>query len=367
MYADVPWGDDLGPEKIVLLRDVSAGLDGYLVVDNTAIGPAIGGVRMAADVSLDEVRRLARAMTFKNAAAGLPHGGGKAGIVADPGLPAADKERLVRAFARAIEPLTDYTPGPDMGLDEAAMAWVRDEIGRAVGLPRVLGGLPIDELGATAYGLAVAAEAVETVAGHPVAGARMVVQGFGAVGRRAAELLADRGAVLVAAADSRGAVVNPGGLDVEKLVAFKLEGESVALFPGGEQVPPEDLVGLDCELWIPAARPDVFTAGNAATVKARVVLPGANLPATADAERILAERGVLLVPDFIANAGGVIMAAVEYAGGTESQAFAAIAEKVGGNTKLVLERAAANGQAPRLAAEALARERVAEAMGYRRA
>src|SRR6266545_8172565 len=123
--------DDLGPEKILLVRDAAAGLEGVVVVDNVAAGPAIGGVRMAPDVTVGEVVRLARAMTFKNAAAGLPHGGGKAGILADPAMGRAGKERLIRSFARAIRTLTEYVPGPDMGTDEACMGWVHDEIGRA--------------------------------------------------------------------------------------------------------------------------------------------------------------------------------------------------------------------------------------------
>ena len=139
--------DDLGPIKIVHLHEPSCGLRGIVVIDNVACGPSIGGVRMAPDVSTREVFRLARAMTLKNAAAGLPHGGGKAGIVADPRTP--DKARLIRAFARAIRDLVDYIPGPDMGTDETCMGWMHDEIKRALGLPRVLGGIPLDEIGAT--------------------------------------------------------------------------------------------------------------------------------------------------------------------------------------------------------------------------
>ena len=134
--------DELGPAKVVHVYEPASGLKGIVVVDNVACGPAIGGVRMAADVSSEEVFRLARAMTMKNAAAGLAHGGGKAGIVADPKT--ADKPRLIRAFARAIQGLVDYIPGPDMGTDEQCMAWIQDEIGRSVGLPRVLGGIPLD-------------------------------------------------------------------------------------------------------------------------------------------------------------------------------------------------------------------------------
>jgi len=142
--------DDVEPEKVIHIYDCEAGLRAMVVVDNTACGPAIGGVRMAPDVSLEEVYRLARAMTFKNVAAGLPHGGGKAGIMADPAT--ADKARLIRAFARAIRTNAEYIPGPDMGTDESCMAWIHQEIGRSVGLPRVLGGIPLDEIGATGFG-----------------------------------------------------------------------------------------------------------------------------------------------------------------------------------------------------------------------
>jgi glutamate dehydrogenase (NAD(P)+) len=148
-----------------------------------------------------------------------------------------------------------------------------------------------------------------------LAGARVAVQGFGAVGRNAARFLVERAAVLVAASDSAGAVVNPDGLEVAGLVAGKAEGGSVASFPGGSPIPRDDLLAVECDLLVPAARPDVLDAANAALVRAAVVLEGANIPATAEAEQLLHKRGVLVVPDIIANAGGVICAAVEHRGG----------------------------------------------------
>jgi glutamate dehydrogenase (NAD(P)+) len=365
----LPWPpvtDELGPAKVALVRDPRAKLEAIVVVDNTACGPAIGGVRMAPDVTLEEVARLARAMTFKNAAAELAHGGGKAGIVADPRLPAAEKARLVRAFGRAIRDLVEYIPGPDMGTDEACMGHLHDEIGRAVGLPPVLGGIPLDTIGATGFGLAIAAEVAAEFAGIRLRGARVAVQGFGAVGRHAARFLAERGARLVAAADSRGAVANPDGLDLARLIAFKEPGGSLREFPGGAPLAGEDLIGVDCEIWIPAARPDVLDAANADRVRAKLVLQGANIPATAEAEAMLHARGVVSVPDFIANAGGVICAAVEYHGGTRAQAFSMIEEKIRANTAAVLTNARDERLLPRAAAEGLARERVAEAARYRR-
>lgn len=358
--------DDLGPEKVVLLSDRRSGLEAVLVVDNTAAGPAIGGIRMAPDVTIDEVARLARAMTYKNAAAGLRHGGGKAGIIANPDVPLADKERLIRAFGRAIADVRDYIPGPDMGIDETCMAYLHDEIGRVVGLPKVLGGIPLDSLGATAFGLAIAAEAAQELDLIDLDGAKVIVQGFGAVGTHAARFLVERGALVVAVADSRGATFDPDGLDVEKLLVWKAEGHPVHEFGGGTALSSSILVGMQCDIWIPAARPDVFTAANAADVQARMILPGANIAVTDEADRIFHQRGIVSVPDFIANAGGVICGAVEYAGGTATDAFAAIEEKVRENVSQVLEMATRTQVMPATAAMQLARQRIIEAGEYRR-
>jgi glutamate dehydrogenase (NAD(P)+) len=363
MFRIEPYGDDLGPEKVVHVYEPRSGLRGMVVVDNTACGPAIGGIRMAVDVSLEEVFRLARAMTLKNAAAGLAHGGGKAGIVADPKT--VDKQRLVRAFARSIREIVDYIPGPDMGTDESCMGWVFDEIGRAVGLPRVLGGIPLDEIGATGYGLAQCAEVAASFCDLRLQGATLAVEGFGNVGRPAALFLEKMGVRLVAASDSQGAVYNPAGIDVGELSAVKRQTGTVTTYPGGQKLAPAELLMLPCDILVPAARPDSIHAGNATAVRARLILQGANIPATQEAESFLHQHGVLVVPDFIANAGGVICAAVEFHGGTEAVAFDQIAQKIRHNTQAVLSRSRAEGIEPRDAALALARERVQAAMAFR--
>ncbi len=359
--------DPLGPRSVIELRDARAGLHAFVVIDNVAAGPAIGGVRMAADVGVDEVRRLARVMTLKSAAAGLPHGGAKSAIVADPRLPRARKEELVRAFARLIGELGWYIPGPDLGTDETAMAWVHDEIGRAVGLPRVLGGIPLDAIGAAAVGLVAAAEIAAPACKLRLAGARVAVQGFGAVGQHAARLFAERGARLVAACDSTGGVINGEGLAVAALVAHKRAHRRLRDFAGGRPVDDRDLVAVDCDIWLPAARPDVLTRANADRLRARLVVQGANLPVSDEAERRLHERGVLSLPDFVVNAGGVLCAAVEYRGGGEAEALATIRERVAANTRALVERSAEDRVTPRDAALALARARVEEAMSYQRA
>ena len=357
--------DEIGPRTVALLREPRVGLEAIVVVDNIACGPAIGGVRMAPDVTLDEVGRLARAMTFKNAAAGLAHGGGKAGIIADPACPAEHKETLVRVFARMIRELVEYIPGPDMGTDEACMAWVKDEIGRAVGLPRVLGGIPLDEIGATGFGLAVAAEVAAKEAGLDLAGSRAAIEGLGAVGQHAARFLARRGVRLVAASDSRGAIHDPAGLDIEALIAHKQGGRPVSAFPGGQASDREALVAVPCEIWIPAARPDTLRGDNVERLEARLVLQGANIPATEAAEQWMHAHGILNVPDFVANAGGVICAALEYHGGTEGTVFSIIGEKIRANTSETLERARRDRIPPRAAATQMARSRIQEAMRYR--
>ena len=359
-------GDDLGPRKVLWLREPRVGLEGIVVVDNIACGPAIGGVRMAPDVTREEVGRLARAMTFKNAAAGLAHGGGKAGILADPASPGPRKEALVRTFARMIRELAEYIPGPDMGTDETCMAWVQDEIGRAVGLPRVVGGIPLDEIGATGFGVAVAADVAAREAGLALEGARVAIEGFGAVGQHAARFLARRGVRLVAVSDSRGAVQNAAGLDIEALVAHKRAGLPVSAFPKGRSLDRDELVAVPCEIWIPAARPDTLRADNVERLQAKMVLEGANIPATEAAEHWMHAHGILNVPDFVANAGGVICAAVEYHGGTEATAFSMIEEKIRANTLETLQRARRESILPREAATRMARSRLEEAMRYRR-
>jgi glutamate dehydrogenase (NAD(P)+) len=360
------FADDLGPVKVVHIYDPKVQLKAVVAIDNVACGPSIGGIRMAPDVSATEAFRLARAMTLKNAAAGLPHGGGKSVIFGDPKIASADKERLIRAFARAIRDLVEYIPGPDMGTDERCMAWIKDEIGRAVGLPQEIGGIPLDEIGATGFGLKASVDVARKFCGLELKGARLVIQGFGSVGKHAARFLAAEGTELIAASDSHGTIFNPKGIDVARLLAIKDSGKSVVDYSAGEKLAVDAVIDIECEIWIPAARPDVIRKDNVARLKTKLIPQGANIPFTLEAERILHEKGILVVPDFIANAGGVICASVEYSGGTQTQAFETIEEKIRTNTDQVLEHARKTGSLPRQSAVTLATERVKRAMTYRR-
>ncbi len=360
------FADSLGPNKIVHLHDAATGLRAVVVVDNVACGPAIGGVRMAPDVTTEEAFRLARTMTFKNAAAGLPHGGEKSVIVGDPKMPLPQKEQVIRAFACAIRGLTDYIPGPDMGTDERCMGWIADEIGRAVGLPPAIGGIPLDEIGATGFGVSTCIAVVAKYCNLAIRGSRVVVQGFGAARKHAARFLAAQGAVLIGVADSQGTLFNPKGIDVTHLIELKNAGHSVLDYTDGEKLASDAILDLECEVWIPAARPDVIRQENVGRLKTKLVVPGANIAVTAAAEQLLHDRHVLVLPDFIANAGGVICAAVEYHGGTQALAFQTIEEKIRTNTALVLEEALKSGIPPRQAAVAFAERRIRDAMTYRR-
>lgn len=360
------FADELGPVKVVHISLPQTGLRAVVAIDNIACGPAIGGVRMSPSVSAGEACRLARAMTLKNAAAALPHGGGKAVIFADPKMPLQEKEQLIRAFAVAIAGLTEYIPGPDMGTDELAMGWVHDEIHRAVGLPRELGGIPLDEIGATGFGLAVAVEVASDAIQLDLKGARVSVQGFGAVGKHAAQFLSGKGCVLVACSDSQGTVSSPDGLDVEALIRLKDAGKSVTEFQKGVKADLEAIIDIPCDIWIPAARPDVLTQANAARLKARMVAQGANIPCTPEAEAILESRGILVLPDFVVNAGGVICAAAEYHGGNESSAFAAIEEKIRRNTAATIGESRRSAISTRAAAMGMAAGRVRNAQRARR-
>ena len=360
------FADELGPTKILRVYEPGSGLKAALVVDNVAVGPSVGGIRMAEDVTIDECFRLARAMTMKNVAAGLPHGGGKVVVQANPKMARDKKERLIRALANSLRDIREYILAPDMGTNEECMAWIKDEVDRVVGVPAELGGIPLDEIGATGWGLFHAIDVAAEQLDIPLKKLRYVIQGFGAVGKHTARFLAEQGAVLVGVADSAGAIVNPDGIDIEQLIDLKAEGEAVTAYRRANPIRPETLLEVECEVWIPAARPDIINEQNVGRLKTRMVAQGANIPCTAGAEMMLHERGILCLPDYIVNAGGVICAATEYQRMTQGQAMTRIEETLRKNTAHILARAKEEKSTPRAAADAFARERLAKIMATKR-
>jgi glutamate dehydrogenase (NAD(P)+) len=368
--------DEWGPEKIVCVSDSRTGMRGVLVIDNTARGMGKGGTRMSPSVTVAEIARLARVMTWKWAAVDLFHGGAKAGIRFDPASP--DKERVLRAYVRRLADQipSSYVAGLDMGMTEHDAAIIQDELGdrgAAVGVPEELGGVPYDELGVTGYGVAESVDAALRRAGRSVKGARVAFQGFGAVGVAAARRLDEMGATVVALSTSRGGVHDPGGLDVAHWLARRAErGDDCVLgvAPGERLAAGEELV-LDCDVLIPAAIQDVIDAAVAARIRASLVVEGANLPTTPEARTVLARRGVTVVPDFIANAGGVVAAAfamdARYSAFRPDPAaiFEAVSTRLRQNTDTVLAHAESTGVTTHEAALDIATERVRTAMRLR--
>lgn len=367
--------DHWGPEKVVIVSDRKSGMRGVLVIDNTARGTGKGGTRMSPTLTVGEVSRLARTMTWKWAAVDLFHGGAKAGILGDPHAP--DKERMLRAFARALadEVPKHYVFGLDMGLAEEDAAIFVDELndrGASTGLPRDLGGLPYDQLGVAGYGVAEAADAASQHVGIDLRSARIAVQGFGAVGRAAVERLHALGANVVAVSTAAGCVHDAHGLDVPGLVAAsRLLGDEVVKEHPSFSAEPQDLFTVPADVLIPAAAADAVTAEVASSTSAKLIVEGANLPTTARAREVLHERGIAVVPDFIANAGGIIAAAhssdarnspfvVEPEG-----VFAMISEKLRANALRVVTDSQSMNIPALEAAHRLAKERVMAAMKAR--
>lgn len=366
--------DEWGPEKVVCVSDRRSGMRGVLVLDNTARGMGKGGTRMSPTLTVREVARLARTMTWKWAAVDLFHGGAKAGILGDPD--AADKEEVLRAFARALrnEVPAEYVFGLDMGLTERDAAVFLDELGdrgATVGLPRALGGVPYDELGVTGFGVAEAADAAATESGWELAGSRVAIQGFGAVGEAAARRFVELGAVVVAVSTAAGAVHDPDGVDIPRLAALRAQaGDDCVRDYGGVQ-PAAVALTVSTDVLVPAAREDVIDDAVASATDARLVVEGANLPTTAGALDVLAGRGIPVVPDFIANAGGIVAAAhsmdMRYSPFTVDPAdiFAMISTKLRANAAAVLARAKQSQETPHTAARRLAQQRVLDAMRLR--
>jgi glutamate dehydrogenase (NAD(P)+) len=368
------WMDEWGPEKVVCVSDRRSGMRGVLVLDNTARGMGKGGTRMSPTLTVREVARLARTMTWKWAALDLFHGGAKAGILGDPHAP--DKEKILRAFARALhnEVPAEYVFGLDMGLAERDAAVFLDELGdrgAAVGLPRALGGLPYDELGVTGFGVAEAADAAATESGWRLAGSRVAIQGFGAVGEAAARRFVELGATVVAVSTAAGAVHDPEGLDVTRLSGLRADVGDDCVREYGNVQPADVALSVPADVLVPAAREDVIDDGIALATTARLVVEGANLPTTIRAREILAKRDIPVVPDFISNAGGIVAAAhsmdMRHSPFTVNpdDIFTMISTKLRANAAAVLAEARRTEQTPHTAAQRLAQQRVLAAMRLR--
>jgi len=298
---------------------------GWRVHHDTTRGPGKGGIRFHPDVDADEVKALAAAMTFKTAILDLPFGGAKGGVRCDPSvLSLGELERLTRRYTYEISPLLGPdrdVPAPDVNTDGRVMAWLMDTLsmtqgqhlpGSVTGKPLAVGGTRA-HAGATSSGCLVCARAAFTELGLPLTGGRAVIQGFGKVGGPLAFLLHSAGMRVVAVADAGGAVANEGGLDISHLSDHVSLTGSVAGFSGGEHISAETIWDIECELLVPAALGGVIDEAVARRVRAPVVVEAANGPTTIDAQAALAERGIVVVPDILANAGGVTASYFEWA------------------------------------------------------
>lgn len=363
--------DEFGPEVALTVRDPRVGLEGYLVIDNTWRGVGKGGIRMTTDVSLEEVGRLARAMTWKNAIADIPFGGAKAGIRWSSGSN-EEKKKLVTRFAQMIASYIPkhYIAGPDVNTGEREMAWIAETLGMwesATGKPKMFCeqhehgnqkcGLP-HEFGSTGYGVAQATLVAADVLGLSLHDMRIAIEGYGNVGSFVFQFLSELGAHIVAIADSKGTAFCESGFDKALLDQTKKEHGTVAAYPGARRMAHDDIFSLAVDILIPATVTDVIHEGNKGRIQAKMIVEAANIPMQESIEEELAGRGILIVPDIVANAGGVISSYAEYQGLSPDKMFALVKEKIDNATRAVLEESKKSNRSPRACALALAKQRV---------
>ncbi|HLT59296.1 MAG TPA: Glu/Leu/Phe/Val dehydrogenase [Limnochordales bacterium] len=297
---------------------------GYRSQHTMATGPAKGGIRFHPDVTLDEVKALSMWMTFKCAVMQLPFGGGKGAVVCNPKhLSRGELERLSRGYIRAIAPFIGPErdiPAPDVYTDAQVMAWMMDEYcrltscdapGVITGKPLVIGG-SVGRTEATARGCVIAARELARCQGWELDGATAVIQGFGNAGSIGARLLNEMGVRIIAVSDSSGTAYDPDGMDPVELLAHKQRTGSVRGFPGSREIPPDELLTLPCDILVPAAMENQITADNAHQIQARLIVEAANGPTTPEADEILFERGITVIPDILASAGGVTVSYFEW-------------------------------------------------------
>ncbi|XP_042048434.1 glutamate dehydrogenase B [Salvia splendens] len=320
---------------------------GFRVQHDNARGPMKGGIRYHPEVEPDEVNALAQLMTWKTAVANIPYGGAKGGIGCNPSdLSISELERLTRVFTQKIHDLigvhTDV-PAPDMGTGPQTMAWILDEYSKFHGYsPAVVTGKPIDlggSLGrdaATGRGVLFATEALLNDHGQSIAGQKVVVQGFGNVGSWAAQLISQRGGIVVGVSDITGAIKNSKGLDVASLVKHVAGNRGVKGFSGGDEIHPDSILTEDCDILIPAALGGVINKENAREIKAKFIIEAANHPTDPEADEILAKKGVIVLPDIYSNSGGVTVSYFEWV--QNIQGFMWDEEKVKAELKTYMNR-----------------------------
>jgi glutamate dehydrogenase (NAD(P)+) len=356
---------------------------GYRVQHNVNRGPAKGGIRYGPEVTLDEVKALAMWMTWKCAVVGIPYGGAKGGVVCDPkGMSPAELERMTRRFATEISivigPHSDI-PAPDVNTNPQVMAWIMDTYSMHEGfsIPAVVTGKPLSIGGsegrndATATGALFVTRRAARRLSMPLKGARVSIQGFGNAGAIAARLFHNEGCKVVAVSDTRGGIYNEAGLDPASVLRHKQENGSVVGFPHAQSVRVQDVLEVPCDILIPAATEGVITKENADRVQARIITEAANGPTTPEADRILFRKDVLVVPDILANAGGVTVSYFEWV--QDLQSFFWGVEEITRKLEMIMDRAfdAVAEKADqfhcdmRLAANMLAISRVAEATQIR--
>jgi len=321
---------------------------GYRVHHNTSRGPSKGGIRYHPSVDLDEVKALAMWMTWKCAVVSIPYGGAKGGVVVDPAkLSPGELQRMTRRYASEILPLIGPErdiPAPDLGTNEQVMAWIMDTYSTREGfsVPGVVTGKPLSIGGsagrsqATARGVMYITLATMKHLGMSVEEARVVVQGFGNVGGGTVQLLHDQGCQIVGVSDVNGGTYNPQGLLPQGLFAHKAKGCSFGSYEGGEPVTNEELLELDCDVLIPAAIEGQLTDENAERVKASVIAEAANGPTTPEADEVFHDRGILVVPDILANAGGVTVSYFEWV--QALQAFYWSEDEVNDRLRKIMEK-----------------------------
>lgn len=364
--------DQFGPELILQIWDPKLGMEGFLVIDNTTLGPGKGGIRMTANVTLDEVFRLARTMTFKNALVDLPFGGAKAGIVWKGGSNQLKKD-YIQSFAKAISLLTPkkYIAGPDVNTGEEEMEWFAEATGNwrsATGKPadycmKVFGksgekcGIP-HEFGSTGFGVAHSTIVAAQLKGLDLKNVTVAIHGFGNVGTFTYQYLTDMGAKVVALADSSSAIFNKNGFDRETINQWIEEGKKLVDYPSSEKIKPEDFWGLPIEILIPASVTDVINKTNYHKIQAKIIVEAANIPMAEDIEEELHKKGILIVPDFVANAGGVISSYAEYRGYNPKRMFDTVEMKIKKVTRAVVQESLRSNKNPRKVALEIAKSRI---------